>query len=187
MKIVSVTGVLLFLTVSLLGLNGNVSAHAGEAAAASCENEAGMHRLDFWLGEWNVHVTDDAGREILVGTNRIEKILDGCAVAEYWKSSRGGEGRSLFYFHPQEDRWKQVWVTARALAVGGLKEKAEVRGYEGQGIRFQGRVGLPDGGHVLDRTTLAPRPDGSVRQLIEYSTDEGMTWQTSFDAIYRRP
>lgn len=184
MKIVAVIGMSLFLLVSLLALNGNVS--AGEVAVTSCADEANMQRLDFWLGEWNVHVSDDAGQEILVGTNRIEKILGGCAVAEYWESSRGGEGRSLFYFHPQEERWKQVWVTARALAVGGLKEKAEQKDYEGKGIRFQGRIGLPDGGHVLDRTTLLPLPDGSVRQHIEYSTDDGANWQTSFDAIYRR-
>ncbi len=148
MKIVAVIGKSLFLFVFSLALEGNTSAHAsalaGEAAVTSCADEANMQRLDFWLGEWNVHVVDDAGQEILVGTNRIEKILGGCAIAEYWESSQGGEGRSLFYFHPQEQRWKQVWVTARALAVGGLKEKAELKDYEGEGIRFQGRVGLPD-------------------------------------------
>lgn len=144
-----------------------------------------MQRLDFWIGEWNVYISDDTGKEVLAGSNRIEKILDGCAITELWRSSRGGEGRSLFYFHPADERWKQVWVTARALAVGGLKEKAEVLAYEGPGIRFQGRVSLPDGSEVLDRTTLTPLEGGNVRQHIEYSSDGGTNWQTAFDAVYR--
>ena len=44
--------------------------------------------LDFWVGEWDVQV---GGR--MAGTNRIEKILDGCAVMEFWTGADGGEGR----------------------------------------------------------------------------------------------
>lgn len=158
---------------------------AGAPAAKACSAEAALQRLDFWLGEWNVYIENKEGNEVLAGTNRIEKILDGCAIRETWSSSGGGEGRSLFYYHPAESRWKQVWVTGRALAVGGLKEKAEVTDHAGPGIRFQGEISLPSGGSVLDRTTLIPLEDGSVRQLIEYSEDDGSSWHTSFDAVYR--
>jgi hypothetical protein len=44
----------------------------------------------------------------------------------------------------------------------------------------------PSGEARLDRTTLAPEHDGSVRQKIEVSSDGGNTWRTTFDASYVR-
>ena len=38
----------------------------------------------------------------------------------------------------------------------------------------------------LLRTTLTPLPGGRVHQLIEWSNDDGRTWQTSFEGWYRR-
>lgn len=150
------------------------------AAQAPCGDSPGFERLDFWVGEWNVFVGEQQ-----VGTNRISKILDGCAVAEEWRSAGGGEGRSLFYYLPWSGEWKQVWVTARATRTGGVKEKTLIDELEGGGVRFQGR--LPDADGVLwyDRTTLTPLPDGTVRQVIEISRD-GETWETTFDAVYVR-
>jgi hypothetical protein len=37
---------------------------------------------------------------------------------------------------------------------------------------------------VSDRTTLTGFGDGTVAQLIEQSHDGGVTWETSFDAVY---
>lgn len=145
----------------------------------SCGDLAAYHRLDFWVGSWEVRVGDRK-----VGDNRIERILDGCALMEHWTSAAGGEGKSLFYHVPATGAWKQVWVTARATRPGGLKEKTLVADYGGPGVRFQGRVALPDGRSVLDRTTLTPLDGGRVRQVIETSSDEGETWQVGFDAVY---
>jgi hypothetical protein len=44
----------------------------------------------------------------------------------------------------------------------------------------------PDAGQWFDRTTLKSVEDGAVRQLIKISSDAGNTWETTFDAIYRR-
>lgn len=145
----------------------------------ACGDVEAYHRLDFWVGSWEVRVD---GRK--VGDNRIEKILHGCALMEHWTSVSGGEGRSLFYRVLATGRWKQVWVTSRATRAGGLKEKTLVGDYGGPGVRFQGRIALPDGGSVVDRTTLTPLDDGRVRQVIETSSDEGETWTVGFDAVY---
>lgn len=154
------------------------------AAAQSpppCDSLPGFHRLDFWVGQWDVRV---AGRT--VGANRIERILNGCAILEHWTDAGGGQGKSLFYYDVVADVWKQVWVTGRATAPGGLKEKTQVALRPDGGVRFQGRIALADGRTYLDRTTLTPLADGTVRQVIETSRDEGRTWQTGFDAIYIR-
>ncbi len=135
--------------------------------------------LDFWLGDWTVHVGDEH-----VGTNRIEKVLGGCAVIEHWTGAGGGEGKSLFYV--VGNQWKQVWVTEWATRTGGVKEKSHQPLAGTNAVRFQGRIETSDGSGYLDRTTLTPLDDGSVRQLIEVSRDEGEHWESVFDAIYRR-
>lgn len=154
---------------------------AGAEEAPSCAAEPDLHLLDFWVGEWDVFVGDR-----LVGRNRIEPILGGCAITETWRDRRGNEARSLFYYLPAERSWRQVWVTGRALAPGGVKEKRLVERLEHGGLRFQGEIRPPAGPAYLDRTTLEPGPRGKVRQIIEVSTDGGATWQATFDADYVR-
>ncbi len=78
------------------------------------------------------------------------------------------------------------WVGEWAANPGGVKEKTLVEQTEGNGVRFQGTISRPDGSRYLDRTTLTPNADGSVRQLIEVSTDDGESWSPTFDAFYRR-
>ena len=156
----------------------NAGAHAADKVCADHEQGAA---LDFWLGSWGVTSIDG---ETDYGSNRIEKALDGCAIFEHWRSARGGEGKSLFYFDARGGHWAQLWVTTDTRRTGGLKHKFLRRDYEGPGTRFQGEYPGDDGGAILDRTTLIPREDGAVRQHIEISTDGGANWQTTFDALY---
>ena len=152
---------------------------AAQHAPSSGEEIEAFHLLDFWVGEWEVRVGDRT-----VGSNRIEKILNGCAVMEHWTAAGGGEGKSLFYYDAVRDEWHQVWVTGRATSTGGLKEKRLVEVLEGGALRFQGEVPLADGGSYLDRTTLTPLDGGRVRQVIQVSGDGGETWRNTFDAVY---
>jgi hypothetical protein len=151
------------------------------APPVSCDEDPAFHRLDFWLGNWEVFEGDT-----LVGTNRIEKLLDGCAILENWTDTSGGQGKSLFYYQRATATWKQVWVTDQAGRPGGLKEKKLIETLSDGGLRFQGEIPLAKGGHYLDRTTLTPLPGGLVRQVIEISKDDGRNWDKGFDAIYRK-
>lgn len=154
-------------------------AHA--QAQVGCQADTVYNALDFWVGSWRVYVGDT-----LVGTNRITKILKGCAVTEEWQDAQGGRGQSLFYVEPTLHQWKQVWVTEVANRFNGIKEKHLIARLPGGGVRFQGEQRTQDGHTVLDRTTLSPLLGGEVRQLIEISLDGGTTWQAGFDARYRR-
>ncbi len=171
--------ILLLLLTSLL-LPAGLAADAGEAAP-SCLEQPGLHALDFWLGEWRVMTG-----QTLVGDNSIRRDLGGCVITEYWRSAAGGEGRSVFYLDPQSRRLKQLWITSRALAPGGTKEKRLIEITTDGSVMFGGRWTSDAGELVLDRTLLTPLADGSVRQLIEWSTDGGETWRSSFDAVYYR-
>lgn len=147
----------------------------------SCEADPAYRTLDFWLGDWDVLVE---GKK--VGTNRIEKMLKGCAIIENWTDAGGNEGKSLFYYQKMIDKWSQVWVTENAMTPGGVKEKYLTMKLEDGGLRFQGAIPLQGGRSYIDRTTLTPLKDGRVRQVIEVSRNKGMEWETVFDAIYVR-
>jgi hypothetical protein len=148
-------------------------------AQQPCEEDAAFHKLDFWVGEWDVYAGD---RE--VGQNRIEKILSGCAVMEHWTAVGGGEGKSLFYYSPATGGWTQIWVTEDTTRPGGLKVKRLILELDDGGVRFQGDIPLPNGRSYADRTTLTPLEGGRVRQHIEISRDGGQSWETTFDAVY---
>ncbi len=166
-------------------LSAVAAAGAGSArppeAAGGCSGRVANHRLDFWLGDWEVY----AGGAF-DGTNHITSILGGCAVQEEWTDSTGFQGRGWFYVDPVTARLKQVWLTSRAEQVGGTKEKTELPGGGPHTVQFQGILIGQSGGEMIDRTTLTLQLDGTVRQVIEISKDGERTWTTGYDAIYRR-
>jgi len=143
-----------------------------------CEQDSAYHKLDFWVGHWDVFNADGSKD----GTNDIEKVLSGCAIIENWHDVTGGEGKSLFYYQKATKQWKQVWVTD----AGPMKEKKMVEELKDGGVRFQGEIPHLNGGYHLDRTTLTPLPQDRVRQVIEISKDDGKTWEKVYDAEYRR-
>lgn len=134
--------------------------------------------FDFWVGEWDVYPN---GQDRLVAHSRIEKLYGGCAVRENWMPLRGAGGGSLNNLDPETGRWHQTWV-------GSAPGRTEfVGGPVGDGMVLTGywqNVNGP-GQHALVRMSYTPQLDGSVRQHGEASTDHGLSWQTSFDFIYR--
>lgn len=157
-----------------------VAVYAAPAAAQqqapqrSCE--AAQHRaFDFWIGEWTV--TNPRGA--VVGTSRIEAILDGCAIYESWSGSTGSNGHSLNIYDRASGRWHQTWVDNSGMLLqleGGL---------DGNAMVLSGA--LPgDNGVVMQRITWTKNEDGTVRQHWESSDNDGATWGTLFDGLYRR-
>jgi hypothetical protein len=148
----------------------------------SCREQAMGRALDFWVGDWNVVDAKDGSP---AGTNRVEQVLDGCAVIENWHGVTAGDyGKSLFTYDARRHTWDQVWVTGDTSRAGGLKHKSLLDVRDGT-VRFQGTIAAPDG-PLLDCTSLAPLKDGRVRQTIEWSKDGGKTWRIVFDGYYVR-
>jgi hypothetical protein len=150
------------------------------ASTGGCSSRSANHHLDFWLGDWLAY----AGG-VLDGSSHIVAILGGCAIQEEWTDITGYQGRSWFYVDPSTGRLKQIWLTSHAEQMGGTLEKAELPGSTAGSVRFQGALIEDSGKRALDRTTLTLLPDGTVRQVIEVSKDDGHTWSVKYDAIYR--
>ncbi|HEY7842035.1 MAG TPA: hypothetical protein VIC61_10735 [Gammaproteobacteria bacterium] len=137
--------------------------------------DAAHAQFDFWVGTWDVMRPDGT----LAGTNRIEKILDGCVVFENWKSAISGyEGKSFNTFDPLSGKWNQLWVdtTGATLHFSG-ERRGDVMEMEGTQQTAEGPLQ-----HRMSYTVNA---DGTIRQLWQQSPD-GKDWQTLFDGLYRR-
>ncbi|TMM50047.1 hypothetical protein [Qipengyuania marisflavi] len=160
------------------------SATAAAQAAAppprppQCDSAAHA-AFDFWVGEWDVY---PASGDTPVAASRIERLYNGCAVRENWMPLKGTGGGSLNSLDPDTGRWHQTWI-------GSAPGRVEfVGGPTGAGrmvlTGYWDNVNGP-GQDALVRMSYTLQDDGSVRQHGEASTDHGLSWQTSFDLIYR--
>lgn len=150
--------------------------------ARPCEYESTYRVLDFWLGDWEVFVNENQP----IGTSRIEKLVNGCALEERFEQNDGFVGVNLFYFNNITGEWKMIWVTGAAPALGGLKEKVMAARSDDGGVRFLCELPAPDGGTILDRSTITPRSADRVDMVIQQSRDGGDNWMTTFAGYYQR-
>lgn len=160
----------------LLGLPGAALTEETTTPPPKQSCTAAEHRqFDFWVGDWTVTRADK-----MAGTNRIESILEGCALLESWKGASGYRGHSLNFYDSARKRWHQTWIDTSGLALaldGELVNGTMV---------LAGTRTDPSTGHTVhDRITWTPNSNGTVRQLWEASED-GKTWSKVFDGLYSR-
>jgi hypothetical protein len=153
---------------------GAPPAGTAEAARGNCTTPA-YREMDFWIGDWQVLHAD--GRH--AGENRIVAVAGGCALYESWSGTGGIVGHSLSFYDGGTRKWRQQWIdnTGSSLTLTGMKV--------GNSILLLGESQELTG-KSLQRLTLTPGPDGSVRQLWESSADGGKVWKTEFDGRYVR-
>jgi len=170
-----------FLVVVLTVMLAVLSSSRGLAADASpCEADPAFHRLDFWIGDWDVYDSPGGGK---AGRSVSKKILRGCAVSVDWNEANGsGEIQETFFYEKARRTWHQIWISD----AGPTKERRSIEDGPGGSLRFLGEVLALDGRSYLDRSTVTPIHDGRVHQTIETSRDRGATWRTVFDGEYRR-
>lgn len=168
------------LLLAAVGL-GSATAIAGDTLAQSANPptprcDAPEHRqFDFWVGQWVV----TAGGQP-AGRNRIDKILEGCALLESWTGVGGSSGNSLNFYDSTRGLWHQTWISGTGFALGLDGRFADGKmTLAGPGVDPETRAA------VTHRITWTALPSGEVRQLWESSPD-GKTWQVLFDGLYTR-
>ena len=131
--------------------------------------------FDFWIGEWEVY-----DGENLAGRNSIVPILGGCVLQENWQGESGSAGSSFNFYNPQIGKWEQFWVWRNGTTLeleGGFSDGKMI--LEGDSLNQKGET-------VRNRITWYDNPDGTVRQHWEVSKDQGKTWETAFDGLYKK-
>jgi tetratricopeptide (TPR) repeat protein len=146
-----------------------------EHNSSPCEYDPDCRKFDFWLGEWDVY--NPAGQ--MVGTSKIQKLLNGCMILENWSGTLGTEGKSMNYYDPHAGTWKQNWVSAQGNIIEYEGE------YKNGAMHFSGVSVDKSGKTELSEMTMTPNEDGTVTQLIKHSTDNGETWEIWFKGIYK--
>lgn len=164
----------LALLVVLSGLPA--ATHAATATARSCSDPA--HRgFDFWIGDWDAYEVGAGASASPVARNRVEPVLDGCALHEDYLQRDGLHGRSFSSYDRIRKRWHQSWFTSR-----GDQLQLDGRLRDGR-IELHGIEHTSDGPRRI-RAVWYPQGDG-VRETAEYSTDDGAHWSPWFDILFR--
>ncbi|WP_347259543.1 hypothetical protein [Rudaea sp.] len=165
---------------SLAAALASSTALAAPPPATGCPASASeYHQFDFWIGKWEVR--DPSGKTVL-GHSRIEAVSDGCGISEHWLGAKGSNGVSYNAWDVESGRWHQFWIGNQPNGVlqlaGGMVQGSMVL----NGTKRNAQTGKPQ----QQRITWTPGQDGSVRQHWQASDDDGKTWTTAFDGIYRR-
>lgn len=148
------------------------------AEATTCSGPL-YARFDFLLGDWNVFARDGG---VQVARSRVAKINANCAVREEWQPIQGKAGGTLNAPDLITGLWHQYWVDST-----GARVDLEGGPYQGRMILSGLWRGFNGSGRdAVLRLTYTRLDADSVRQLGEFSLDEGLTWEVSFDHLYLR-
>jgi hypothetical protein len=136
------------------------------------------HReLDFLVGNWLAR--DPAGRA--VATLTITREYAGCVYLEKRRGA-GNAGETLGAIGHVADRgaWRRD-----ALGPSGFVLTLE-GAWDGTRLALSGKDYQDPVVTRLHRMTWTPRPDGSIEELWQTSTDAGQRWQTESRSLLRR-
>ena len=142
-----------------------------------CEEDARFAEFDFWIGEWEVHTSNDT----FAGTNSIEAKYKHCVLVETWTSAGGGGGTSINYLDHASGEWVQIWNDATGNQIN-------IRG----GLTDEGMLLIGTIHYVANNVTApfkglwTPLDDGRVRQFFQQYDEEADTWNTWFEGFYSR-
>ncbi|HET9343998.1 MAG TPA: hypothetical protein VFO25_13905 [Candidatus Eremiobacteraceae bacterium] len=136
------------------------------------------HRqFDFWIGDWNVK---DTASGTPAGHNLVTLEQGSCVLQEHWRGTDGSTGTSFNIYYAGDKQWHQTWVDSTGLLLrldGGLVDGKMV--LSGKRVNRAGKL-------VTDRIVWTPEANGDVRQVWDFTSDDGKTWQNVFDGTYVR-
>lgn len=130
--------------------------------AGACETDESYRVLDFLLGEWRLL----SGGET-VGQSRVEKLEDGCLIAETWSFVDGRSGRTYSSFDPAAGAWRRFSVSNRGVIVRSDGTA------DGQEVVFDGEYVAADGRSSNWRERLSLEADGRIARTAGRSRRSG--------------
>ena len=140
-----VMGIFVRVVATLFAVCSASQLEAAERSPSGCADQR-SRQFDFWIGEWRV---TENGK--LAGHNRIERVLDGCALIENWTGAKGGSGKSLNFFDRGDGLWHQTWIDRSGGALFLNGQFCRWRDAHGRRTAGHGRTTGDPASHHLDR------------------------------------
>jgi hypothetical protein len=149
-----------------------------------CMNEKKLREFDFWVGEWDVYKN---GTNALVGESKIEIASGGCMVLENWtaKGSVPSNGKSMNYVNSSTGKWEQLWIGSGGININNPQKFVNGE-YTENAMRFTFEQLSPKNEKQIGRFIFFNLGPNEVRQFNEVSNDNGKTWTTVYDFLYKR-
>jgi tetratricopeptide (TPR) repeat protein len=148
---------------------------AVERNARPCKYLPQARQFDFWVGRWDVQVGGQSA-----GTNVIERLEEGCLIMENWSGRGGATGRSMNFFNPVTNKWRQTYISNNEVIW-------EMSGEYRDGVMlYEGEMYSAGSRPVMVRVKLYNQSPDRIRHTQDNSTDGGKTWQNVWDSIYVR-
>lgn len=147
-----------------------------------CKVDKNFRKFDFWVGEWEVYAGGGKGPKIAEST--ISLSNGDCAVLENYRPLGGlPGGNSISYYDSQDKKWKQEWVAGNGSVSHYIEPENPSKG-DLQIIAES--FNAQSGKSLLMMSYFDNKEEGSVKQLMEISNDQGTTWRTVFNGLYRK-
>ncbi len=127
-----------------------------------CETDETYQALDFLVGEWRLV----SGGEV-VGGSSVEKLADGCLIAETWTFADGRSGRTYSTFDVAAGVWRRFSVSN-----GGALVRSEGKP-EGSELVLTGEFISADGRRSIWRERLTREAAGRIAAVSGYSRRAG--------------
>ena len=155
----------------------SLGAHA-QAPSQGCDSPESK-QMDFWIGDWEASYVVNGSA--VKSSNRITKVLDGCAILEEFTGPPATTliGRSYSMYDRFSGQWKQTWVDNSGSYldfVGGVVDGNRVFARE---FQRQGKT-------VKQRMVFRDVKSDAFKWLWQRSDDGGTTWTTNWEIDYRR-
>ncbi len=134
-------------------------------------------QFDFWVGDWDLTWNDTSH-----GTNRIQKVMDGCTVNEnFYDPSMKYSGSSWSVYNTRTKLWQQTWVDN----MGGYITLTGK--YENNAMTLTtAPQKLPDGKEMISRMVFYNITPQNFDWRWQSTKDNGTTWQTDWLIHYKR-
>lgn len=134
-------------------------------------------QFNFWIGNWNVYNIKNQ----LIGTNKVVKMPNACAIQENWSSTSGAsKGTSYNYYNTKDKSWNQLWIDN---AGGSLVLKG---GYKNNQMIMKSSLLQGKKGKYYNKLTFTKKNDGSIIQVWELIDANNKVLKELFRGIYKK-
>lgn len=154
---------------------------APELIAADCQpgGSAAENRLaDFLVGSWRI----SSEHGLPIANSSVELDLSGCLFVERISGPRGFESVTFFHYDAITDRWTRGTMDN----LGSWLEMTGPVDHGGGPIVLTGTKSGPGASERIVRLTIESKSAERIRQTLQTSHNDGLTWTPGVTLIYER-